>query len=148
MRDLSIQNIAELISLGMTFPTVVLAGAVVYMWFPAARIAWSKENKTGQDWFIVGVTVGFIGAMLDNIYWFIPWSASYIGHPSFAELTNAGVFFNVFFRQGLGMLAAYCHLRAAENAERKRIRWVNSTLLASNLAGVAYAALLILGVNT
>ena len=93
----------------------------------------------------MGVAIGFIGAMLDNIYWFMPWTASYIGHPSFVDLTNAGVFFNVFFRQGLGIAAAYCHLRAAELTSRKRIKFVNSLLIASNFVGVAYALLLILG---
>ena len=141
----NLQHVAELLSLGMTFPTVVLAGSVIYMWFPSARKAWQKENKNGQDWFVMGVAIGFVGAMLDNIYWFMPWTAAYIGHPSFTDLTNAGVFFNVFFRQGLGIAAAYCHLKAAELTSRKRIKFVNSLLIASNFAGVAYALLLILG---
>ena len=141
----NLQQIAELLSLGLTFPTVILAGAVVYMWFPSAREALLKETRSGQDWFVMGVAIGFVGAMLDNIYWFIPWTASYIGHPAFVDLTNAGVFFNVFMRQGLGILAAYCHLKAAELTSRKRLKFVNSLLIASNFVGVAYAFLLILG---
>ena len=72
------QNIAELTSLALTFPTVVLAFAVIYMWLPSARIAWKKTDKTGQDWFVMGVAIGFIGAVLDNIYWFMPWTAAYL----------------------------------------------------------------------
>ena len=96
MRE-TFQNIAELLS-GMTFPTVVLR-LQLSMWLPSARKAWKRES--GHDWFIMGVAIGFCGAALDNIYWFMPWTASYLGHPAFSDLTNAGVFFNIVFRQGL-----------------------------------------------
>ena len=138
------QEIAELISLGMTFPTVILAIAVVYTWLPSAREAFENNIKESQDWFIIGVVIGFIGGILDNIYWFLPWTAAFIGHPAFETLTNAGVFFNVFFRQGCGMAAAYCHLRAAESSIQPGMAGLNRLLVASNLIGLAYAALLIL----
>lgn len=141
---MNLQDIAELISLGLTFPTVVLAFAVVYMWMPSARNAWLNTGKTGQDWFVMGVAIGFIGAALDNIYWFMPWTASFIGDPAFQTLTNAGVFFNIFFRQGLGIAAAYCHLRAAEVSSTKPLKIVNTLLIASHLVGFGYAMLLIL----
>jgi hypothetical protein len=144
---MDLQNIAELISLGLTFPTVILAFAVVYMWLPSARKAWLSASKTGQDWFVMGVAIGFIGAALDNIYWFMPWTASYISDPAFQTLTNAGVFFNIFFRQGLGILAAYCHLRAAEVSSAKPLKVVNALLIASHLVGFGYAMLLILKFN-
>ena len=138
------QEIAELISLGMTFPTVVLAIAVVYVWFPSARNAVLKSNKEAHDWFIVGVVVGFVGSLLDNIYWFMPWTASFLGHPAFETLTNAGVFFNVFFRQGCGIIAAYCHIKAAEWSENTSSRFVNRLLASSYLIGFAYSTVLIL----
>ena len=141
---MDIQNIAELISLGSTFPTVILAFAVVYMWLPSAREAWLNTGKTGQDWFVMGVAIGFIGAALDNIYWFMPWTASFIGDQAFQTLTNAGVFFNIFFRQCLGIAAAYCHLRAAEVSSTKPLKIVNTLLIASHLVGFGYAMLLIL----
>ena len=129
----------------MTIPTVVLAFAVIYMWLPSARESWKRDTKTGHDWFIMGVAVGFCGAALDNIYWFMPWTASYLGHPAFSDLTNAGVFFNIVFRQGLGITAAYCHLKAAEVSSGRKLRFVNSLLVASNLVGLAYAITLIIG---
>jgi len=138
------QNIAELTSLALTFPTVVLAFAVIYMWLPSARIAWKKTDKTGQDWFVMGVAIGFIGAVLDNIYWFMPWTAAYLGDPAFQTLTNAGVFFNIFFRQGMGLCAAYCHMRAAEESHTQSLKIVNALLISSNLLGFGYAMLLIL----
>ena len=138
------QEIAELISLGMTFPTVILAVAVVYTWFPSAKESFRSNCKESQDWFIMGVVIGFVGSILDNIYWFFPWSASFIGHESFQTLTNAGVFFNVFFRQGCGMVAAYCHMRAAESSIQPGMATLNRLLVASNLIGLGYAALLII----
>jgi len=139
-----LQAIAELFSLGMTIPTVVLAFAVVYTWLPSARAAWSREQKTGQDWFILGVAIGFCGAILDNLYWFIPWTASYIEHHATSQLINTGVFFNIVFRQGLGIAAAYCHLKAAELTEGSNIKLVNSLLVASNLVGFSYALTLVI----
>lgn len=144
---MNLQNIAELISLGLTFPTVVLAFAVIYTWLPSARDAWRNTDKTGKDWFLLGVAIGFVGASLDNIYWFMPWTAAYMGHDAFQTLTNAGVFFNIFFRQGLGIAAAYCHLKAAEVSSAKQLKIVNSLLIASHLVGFAYAMLLILKFN-
>jgi hypothetical protein len=139
-----VQHIAELISLGMTFPTVILAMAVVYTWLPSARDAIRSNSITAQDWFIVGVVAGFTGSILDNIYWFFPWTASYLGHESFQTLTNAGVFFNIIFRQGLGIIAAYCHLRAAELSSNRKIKGINTLLFTSHLIGVGYSLMLIL----
>ena len=145
MTQKALQPFAELLSLGMTVPTVVLALAVIYMWLPSARQAWKKENKSGHDWFIMGVAIGFCGAALDNIYWFMPWTAAYLGDPAFETLTNLGVFFNIFFRQGLGIIAAYCHLKAAEISSKRNIKCVNSLLVASNLLGFAYSVILVVG---
>ncbi len=139
-----LQAIAELFSLGMTIPTVVLAFAVVYTWLPSARETWKREQKTGQDWFILGVAIGFCGAILDNLYWFVPWTASYMEHQATSQLINAGVFFNIFFRQGLGIVAAYCHLKAAELTSGRNIKFLNSLLVASNLVGFSYAVTLII----
>jgi hypothetical protein len=143
----SLQNLAELTSLALTFPTVVLAFAVIYMWLPSARDAWQKTEKSGQDWFVMGVAIGFVGAALDNIYWFLPWTAAYLGDPAFQSLTNLGVFFNIFFRQGLGICAAYCHLRASEESNAKPIKVVNSLLIASHLVGFGYVLLLTLSAS-
>jgi len=138
------QEVAELISLGMTFPTVILAIAVVYTWFPSAKEAFERQEKEAQDWFIIGVVAGFIGSTLDNLYWFMPWTASFLDDPWFEPLTNAGVFFNVFFRQGLGIVAAYCHLKAAEKSIYSSTRIINTLLFASWAIGLGYSASLIL----
>jgi hypothetical protein len=108
------------------------------MWLPSARSAWQKTEKSGKDWFVIGVAIGFVGAALDNIYWFLPWTAAYLGDPAFQALTNLGVFFNIFFRQGLGICAAYCHLRAAEKSTTNSIQVVNALLVSSHLIGLVY----------
>lgn len=141
---MNVQAPAELVSLVLTIPTVVLALSVVYMWLPAAREAWHQETRTGHHWFVMGVTLGFVGSAIDNVYWFLPWTAAYLQSPYFETLTAKGVFFNIFFRQGLGIAAAYCHIRAAALSADSRIRFVNRLLVASTIGGMAYGLLLIL----
>jgi hypothetical protein len=97
----SLQEIAELTSLGMTLPTVILAIAVVYMWLPSAREAWKKSPKKAHDWFIM------------------------------------------FFRQGLGIIAAWCHLKAAEVSDKAGLKFLSRLLCVSNLLGVTYVLYLI-----
>jgi len=134
---------AELISLGLTFPTAFLAGAVIWVW---GRTLWLKGKKpsASRDYFILGVVLGFLGSFLDNAYWFVPWSASFLGLSITEDLINAGVFFNIFFRQGAGIAAAWCHLRAAELADEVHGRWLNRLLVISSVAGVAYSILIMI----
>ena len=141
--ELNIHRVAEMLSLTMTIPTVVLAIAVVYLWFPAARAALRADSKDAQQWFILGVVFGFIGSAVDNLYWFLPWSASYIGETEiFHKLTNAGVYFNIFMRQGLGIAAAYCHIKASEMSSIQNIKFVNRLIVCSYLVGLGYVLLM------
>lgn len=132
------QYIAELVSLAMTIPTLVLSGAVVYFWGPSLR-----KPETANDWFITGVVFGFIGAFLDNTYWFIPWTGAFLDLEITGELVSMGVYFNIFFRQSLGIFAAYCHLKAAEMHEKKTLKFLNVMLFSSSVAGILYAVLII-----
>ena len=141
---LGAQQTAELLSLILTIPTIVLAISVVYVWAPSARKFFTYKNKTGEHWFIVGVALGFIGAAIDNAYWMLPWTAAFLESPTFIGLTEKGVFFNIVFRQGLGIAAAYCHIRAASLSNGNSLRNVNALLVCSSLAGVAYGLLLTL----
>ena len=146
--DISPQHIAEMLSLAMTIPTVVLAIAVVYLWLPAARVAAKEDNRDAHQWFILGVVGGFLGAALDNAYWFIPWSASFIGEAQlFQTLTEAGVYFNVVFRQGLGIFAAYCHIRAAEMSTVPKVKLINRLIVVSYLIGIAYVAVVSINIS-
>ena len=132
--------------MGLTVPTVVLAVAVVTVWSPAALRAIKRPGteRRGEDWFIVGVVAGFIGATLDNIYWAFPWTATFLESPLGWKLTSAGVFFNVFFRQGLGIVAGYCHLKAYAVDHTPKRRALAILLGGSSLLGGCYSSALLL----
>jgi hypothetical protein len=141
--SLDIHHLAEMLSLVMTVPTVILAFAVVYLWLPAARAAANTPERDANQWFILGVVGGFIGAAMDNLYWFLPWSASFVGETkAFEELTSLGVYFNVIFRQGLGIFAAWCHIRAAEMSSIKGVRFVNKLIVFSYVIGILYVTVI------
>lgn len=141
--DLDIHHIAEMLSLIMTIPTVLLAAAVVYLWLPAARAALEADSRDAHQWFILGVVGGFIGSAVDNLYWFMPWTASFMGETAiFSNLTESGVYFNVFFRQGLGIFAAYCHIKAAEMSSLKNVKLINRLLVASYFVGISYVLII------
>ena len=134
----NIQHKAELISLGLTVPNLVLAASVVILW---AR-SLDKKPDTSHQWFILGVVFGFTGAFLDNLYWFIPWTASFLELDIKDELINSGVYFNIVFRQGLGIVAAYCHLRAAQIYHNKT-SFLNKLLATSTIIGVMYSVVIL-----
>lgn len=140
---MNIHQLAEMISLIMTIPTVLLAAAVVYLWLPAARAALKEDSRDAHQWFILGVVGGFLGSAIDNSYWFMPWTASFMGETEiFGQLTDFGVYFNVFFRQGLGIFAAYCHIRAAEMSSLKNVMVINRLLVASYFVGISYVLII------
>ena len=140
---MNIHQLAEMISLIMTIPTVLLAAAVVYLWLPAARAALKEDSRDAHQWFILGVVGGFLGSAIDNSYWFMPWTASFMGETEiFGQLTDFGVYFNVFFRQGLGIFAAYCHSKAAEMSSLKNVMLINRLLVASYFVGISYVLII------
>ena len=145
LAHISSHHIAESLSLAMTIPTITLAISVIYLWGPSAREALFKNSRDANQWFILGVVGGFIGATLDNAYWFLPWSASFIGESQlFQSLTEAGIYFNVVFRQGLGIFAAYCHIKAAELSLVPRVRFLNKLVCVSYIIGFSYVSLAII----
>lgn len=145
---MSSYEVAELISLAMTLPTIILAVAVVVVWSPAALRAVTKpaKEREGEDWFIVGVVAGFVGGTMDNLYWALPWTATFLESPLGWKLTMTGVFFNIFFRQGLGIVAAYCHLRAYGASGHSKARLLLAVLLGGScvLGGIYSSVLLLL----
>ena len=106
------QHTAEFISLLLSFPTIILAIAVVYLWGPEAVRSLKSKEKKSPDFFIIGVAIGFLGQMLDNFYWTIPWSLSFIDSSETDSFMSSGVLFNIFSRQACGIIAAYCHIKS------------------------------------
>lgn len=119
----TIQKTAELISMFLTSPTIILSAVVLFYWSRVALHSFKQEERKPQDWFAMGVCVGFLGSIADNTFWAIPWSLSFIDSDWFEPVFNSGVVFNIFFRQLCGMVAAYCHVRAAvEHISSKEVR--------------------------
>lgn len=123
----------------MTMPTLILAAIVVKVWGKSVKV----KPESSHDWFILGVVSGFSGAFLDNLYWLIPWTASFLDLKVSNDLIMYGVFFNIFFRQGLGIFAAYCHLKAANAHGDKLLFNLNKSLVVANILGVIYSLVLI-----
>ena len=103
-------KIAELVSLGLTPLTTVLGAVVVALYTPFFFRAVLNKDKSATDWLRIGIAIGFMGAVLDNAYWFLPWSADYLGLASAKTLNAMGVYFNIFSRQLAGTFAGYCHI--------------------------------------
>ncbi len=103
------RTFVELQSLAFTVPLLVLAFLVIYESVPAFL---GCSKGTPMWWMVLGIILGFIGGFFDSFYWGFPWSFHYLGLPMADVLNVNGVYSNLVFRQGFGIAAAYCHLRA------------------------------------
>jgi hypothetical protein len=133
----SITSSANLLSLGMVFPTVILGSIVLITWYPSAIKSFRKIDKSADDWFILGVFAGFIGAIVYSLYWFIFWLSNYMNLSIVDALGENGVIVNICSRQIMGMLAAYCFIKASELSYDRGSRSVNRLVISCNLVGVA-----------
>lgn len=106
--DEQVFRLAEMVSLAITAPTIILAVWAVYL-FAGALFA---DQRPSLRWFACGICVGFFGATFDNLYWSIAWTSQFLGLESTKALFDHGVFANIPFRQTCGTIAAYCHIRA------------------------------------
>jgi len=138
---MKIHEFAEMVSLALTPATIILSIVVVRLW--GAKAWESLKAGKAQDsvgWFILGVTLGFIGACCDNLYWGIAWGASFLNHSTEAAWFDAGVYSNIPFRQSLGIAAAFCHIKSAEKMLGGKFRAI---LLFTVWAGLAFVAVLL-----
>lgn len=140
---------AEFISLILTVPTLVLSSWVCKMYGPtalaAARKLANRETVNEQEYLIMGITAGFAGAFADNAYWGLAWCAEFLNLSSAGWLFSHGVYSNLPFRQGAGILAASLHLMLSLSASRvARVRYWLVWILAIVSAGpllLAYSLL-------
>lgn len=146
--------VQELISLALTFPTCSLNLLVVVLFYRSAIAAFFVRHKKAAGWVSMGICIGFIGSTVDNTYWAIPWTSSFLGSEHTAELVNFGVHPNIFFRQICGILSSYCHARSVlgfveiesgltTKRARNNLRFLNQFTAWSFLTGFLYAFLLI-----
>lgn len=145
-----IHQLAELVSLWLSVPAVILSVAVVLVWMPAAHKAMTTAARNATQWFAMGVTVGFIGGAIDNLYWMVPWTFHYLEMTEHSSaLFNFGVYSNIPFRQICTLLAAYCHIRSAlaftdKDGYDHGLNFVNLLFAGSVVAGGLYAGALLL----
>lgn len=138
---MEIQKVSEAISLGLTVPTIILSLAVVRAWGPRVLFAIRHGQMTEAQWLILGVSISFVGAFLDNLYWSIPWTLHFINSEYAASWFLRGIHFNIFFRQSTGILAALCHLRSFY-AGQNGYRSLSFLLLVAHMCGLAYLLIL------
>ena len=145
----SILKNGESISLSLGIPVLVFCLLVVIEWRKSFFDIIKKYPNcwTAACWFTVGVTIGFSGEFLDNLFWHIAWTLSYIDSPYKDPVFNMGVLPNIPFRQLCSLLAAYCHVRSAivffdVEQNSRRISKLNLMMVYSVLAGVVYTAAL------
>lgn len=106
---------AQLVSLALTLPTVALAAAVVRTYYARMRVAvrhiLGKEQVVSEtDFLVTGIVIAFVGAILDNSFWFVAWTAAFVDLPIKDDLFAYGVWANIPFRQTMGIVAALFHL--------------------------------------
>ena len=108
----------EWVSLLLTIPTLFLCVAVLWMYGSEARIAArviaSGEIPSRTNLLILGIVIGFAGSFLDNLYWGAAWFAEAVNSPYRDALFDHGVWSNLPFRQGTGIIAGACHVWAAQ----------------------------------
>lgn len=108
-------NAITLLSLGLTVVYLQYAWQVIVEWLPATKkLKTSATPKWGStEWLILGIFTGFVAGFADNVIWGLLWSFDYLGLSFAEEAFSSGVSFNVFFRQTLGIISAFAHIKAA-----------------------------------
>ena len=147
MLKLTIHEVAELVSLVTTIPTIVMSLMVVGLYGRAAVDGMQHKPRSQEDWLILGICLGFIGAVLDNGYWFIPWFFEFIDHPWSNAFIMNGVYFNIFSRQACGVAASYCHIKGAILADKngaRKLAYFNIMLVTITITSMVSGLFLVL----
>ena len=103
---------AEMVSLVLTAPTLLGAIAVLWVWGGRSWEIFKKSPlaRAEAEWLILGIAVGFLGGLVDNVYWGIAWSYQLLDSPDADWWWSHGAYSNIFARQLAGAYAAYCHV--------------------------------------
>jgi len=68
--------------------------------------------KTAAQWLVLGIAVGFIGKLADNLYWTATWTQYDFGFGNAESWIAAGPVVDIFFRQLPLIVSGLCHLAA------------------------------------
>ena len=94
------------------------------------------------SWFIIGVFVGFAGFVLDSLYWCIPLFLSLFGVEAHCDVMRGLLPYHLIVRQCAGVAAAYCHLRASDEADGGLCRMTNRLVAASYMTVAVVASVM------
>lgn len=146
---MSLNSIAELISLAATVPTLILSANVIRLFARQSLSALRKKRRTAIDTLIMGIMLGFIGGFLDNLYWGFAWGSAYLDLDVADWLFENGVWSNIPFRQSLGCAAAYLHCTVDDHYSPGQVRKhplnnLNRLLLISCVLGALLISILFL----
>jgi hypothetical protein len=101
------------INLILTVITVLTSVMVVVLWWPQAK---SWRLLAPSDLLVVGITIAFLGAVGDNLFWGITWYSRLHHWPTESWWFDCGPYSNFVFRHVMKIAAAYCHIEAARRA--------------------------------
>lgn len=133
-----IADIVNVAQVGLTVTFILFCWLLLKTWrrgffdafhFPVST--WKPE-----DWLVVGIVIGFAGNLLDNAFWGIHWLLDLYRHPLQPAVMDLGPLANVVFREIPGIVAVFCHLKAAVGLADAQYSLNRKTLLYS-LAGVS-----------
>lgn len=137
----SLHRFVSLASLVLTPATIILSLAVVIVWLDSAKRALFSREKNSVQWLILGVSIGFVGSIVDNAYWGVAWTADFLGHSSRDQLFKNGVYSNAPFRQLCTIAAAACHVKAGVDSHNIFFKFV---VISAGLSGVFVAVALLI----
>lgn len=132
----------EFVSLVLTVPTLGLAAWVLWIFGPAACKTLSDllshpDMVATERLLVLGITFGFVGAFVDNLYWGVAWLSAYLDWPTSPWWFANGVIPNIVFRQGAGVLAAALHIYAHTRGRTDQSTHLVSLIGAATLLSAA-----------
>ena len=144
-----IADYANVVQLGLTVTFLLYYRKLYITWSDSflstiGTVDWVRpwrSQLTAEGWLVIGIVFGFTGNTLDNIYWGVTWCAALFHQPTHEHLFTGGPLANLIFRQGFGIWALYCHLRAAKQITETQDYLPNKSYF---LGGFATMGLLLL----
>jgi len=107
-------DILQALSIGLTLPMLFFCGLVLKHYHGTFdhvyTLKWGKARP--RDWIAAGIYIGALGEMLDGSYWLIAWTANFYELPIASSMIRWGVTANIPFREVMGFMWAYGHVRA------------------------------------
>lgn len=139
----AIRTLTQLQSLAWTFPMLALCFAVLWeirrpTYKSCSNVSRKKEGQ--MCWILTGLSISFLGKVIESAWLLIPWTAEYLKLPEWEVLDDAGVFFNLIFRQLFFTFSGYCYLRAfvPKTNPKKTLKSLHHLLFCSLIIGQAY----------